>query len=99
MEIGLVLLASLVALALGVAAGFFFHERQTSRQLAATRQTADALLEEARTTEKGILLEAKEEAIRIRAQGEEELRDRRQEVLRQERRVAQKEEALDRKTE
>ena len=99
MEIGLLLLVSLIALAVGGIAGSLYYARRASRQLAATRQTSEVILEEARSTEKALLLEAKEEALRLRAQGEDEVRERRQEVLRQERRLSQKEEALDRKLE
>jgi ribonuclease Y len=57
----------------------------------------EAQLEAARARQKEILLEAKDEAIRIRREAEEESRELRSEVTRQERRLQQKEENLDRK--
>ena len=47
---------------------------------------------------KEVLLEAKDEIFRLKADGEKELKDRRNEITRQERRLNQKEENLDKKT-
>ena len=60
---------------------------------------AERIIAEAQTKEKELLLEAKEESIRLRAQAENEAKEMRQEVLRLEQRVAQREENLDRKQE
>lgn len=46
---------------------------------------------------KEIVVEAKEEAHRIRTEADKDIKDRRSEVIRQERRIQQKEETLDRK--
>ena len=51
---------------------------------------AQRIIAEAQTKEKELLLEAKEEAIRLRAQAENEAREARQEVLKLEQRVAQR---------
>lgn len=54
---------------------------------------------EAQAQKKGILLEAKEETLRLRNETEHELKERRAEVTRMERRLTQKEENLDKKSE
>ena len=76
------------------------HSRRPSRreQVEAAQAEAARVVTEAETRQKELLLEAKEEAIRVRARAETELGDRRAEVTRQERRLAQREETLDRKS-
>ena len=54
---------------------------------------------DAQAKHRELLLEAKDEALRLRAAAEAEVRDRRSDLVRQERRLQQKEESLDRKTE
>jgi ribonuclease Y len=71
-------------------------------QLTASEQRAGRIkqdaIKEAEAKKKEILLEAKEQVIRERNQQERETRERRAELQRYERRVIQKEEALDKKT-
>src|SRR6202011_2606729 len=59
----------------------------------------EKLLSDAETQMKEMVLEAKEEAHRIRMSLEQEVRDARAELQRSERRVQQKEESIDRKLE
>ncbi len=63
------------------------------------KRILDEAQKDAEATKKNLLLEAKEEALRIRNETERELKERRGEVSRTERRLNQKEENLDRKTE
>jgi ribonuclease Y len=56
-------------------------------------------LEEARTQHKEVVLEAKEEAVRIKSAAEQDARERRAEVHRREQRLQQREEQLERKGE
>ncbi|MBM3156865.1 MAG: DUF3552 domain-containing protein, partial [Chloroflexi bacterium] len=88
-----------VALIAGLAVGFYIRNLIMARRIHLARKDAAKILEEATTKQKEILLEAKEEAIKIKADAESEIRGRRSELHRQERRIAQKEENLDRKTE
>ena len=88
-----------VALLAGLAVGFYIRNLIMARKIQLARKDASNILEEATTKQKEILLEAKEEAIKIKADAESEIRGRRSEFHRQERRIAQKEENLDRKTE
>ena len=59
-------------------------------------QSAD---KEAAAKKKQALIEAKDDIYKLRNEAEAEIKDRRNEVLRQERRLQQKEETLDRKLE
>jgi ribonuclease Y len=95
----LVVIAAVVALAVGAFVAYALLSRRDATKLSTASADAERLLAEAQTKEKELLLEAKEEAIRIRSQAENEAKDLRQEVLRLEQRVAQKEENLDRKQE
>lgn len=71
----------------------------TGRRISAAQKEVEGLLAEAQTKHKETLLEAKEEGIKIKSQAEQEIRERRAELHRQERRISQKEENLDKKSE
>lgn len=63
------------------------------------REIVDDALKTAEAKKREVLLEAKEEAMKVKNDLEQEVRERRAEVQRQEKRVVQKEEVLDRKVE
>jgi ribonuclease Y len=84
----------------GVALAVYFRSKPSAKDHAAAAQAeAQQILTEAETKQKELLLEAKEEAIHLKAQADTEIKDRRAEVTRQERRIAQRDENLDRKSE
>ena len=87
------------AFVFGGIAGFFVRQTMMGRKIRVAKEEAEKSLNYAKTKQKEVLLEAKEEAIRIRAAAEEEQRDRRSELQRRERRITQKEESVDRKME
>jgi ribonuclease Y len=87
----------IVGLAIGALLGYALRRNATRDQELEAQQQAERLLAEAQAKEKEILLGAKEEAIQVRAQAEEEAKVRRDEVLKLEQRVANREENLDRK--
>jgi ribonucrease Y len=88
-----------LALAVGALLGYSTKIRQGRGQVEAAQGAAARILEEAHAKQRETLLEGKEEAIRLRTQVENELKTRRDEVLRLEQRSASKEENLDRKLE
>ena len=88
-----------LALAVGALLGYTIRVRLGRGKVEAAEQTASRILEGAEAKQRETLLEAKEEAIRLRSQAETELKERRNEAVRLERRVVSKEESLDRKTE
>src|SRR3989304_3152346 len=96
---GLAAIFGLVGVFIGVTGGIFFQQRVTRRRIAEAERSVTRTLSEADRRQKEILLETKEEVIRVRNQAESELRERRNELQRLERRLVQKEESLDRKLE
>ena len=90
-------IGAVIGLAIGALLGYALRRSSTRDQEAEATQAAERILADAQAKEKEILLSAKEEAIQVRAQAEEENKSRRDEVLRLEQRVATREENLDRK--
>src|SRR3970040_3183871 len=88
-----------LALAVGVLLGDGAKVRVGKGQVEAAERSAARILEEAQAKQRETLLEAKEEAIRLRSQVESELKSRRDEILRLEQRIASKGEKLERKIE
>jgi len=95
----LVPIVGLIALIGGVFGGAWIQQRMEDRRAAGAEMKASRIVGEAERKQKELLLEAKEEAIRLRSQAEGELRDRRNEIQRLERRLIHKEENQDRKLE
>ncbi len=92
-----VVIGAVVGLAIGALLGYALKRSSTRDQELEAQQAAARLLSDAQSKEKEILLGAKEEAIQVRGQAEQEAKTRRDEVLRLEQRVATREETLDRK--
>jgi ribonuclease Y len=88
-----------LVLSLGIVVGYVVRTTIMTRRFQRAEEEVAKIVEDAATKQKEILLEAKEEALKIKADVEAETRSRRSELHRQERRIAQKEENLDRKTE
>jgi ribonuclease Y len=74
-------------------------ETEATEHLARAQEEATRLIDEARTRQKELILEARDEQIRLRASQEAEAREQRTEIARLESRIRQKEEGLDRKLE
>lgn len=84
---------------LGLTLGYFARQVIANQQLRSSQKEAERLSNEAIAKYKEMLLEAKEEAIKIKTAAEAENRERRLEVQRLERRIGQREEAFERKLE
>ena len=94
------LIVALVAgVAIGAGLGYTLKRRSGIDQRRLAEETAAETRAAADAEKKAVLLEAKEEAIRILATAEEDARQLRLEIHAQERRLRQKEENLDRKVE
>jgi len=93
----------LVAVLLGGGAGFVVARnrvrRSTDRELSELKAVSERNLFESETAVKERLLEAKEEAVRIRSAAEEEARTERAQIQQSERRLNQKEENLEKRIE
>jgi ribonuclease Y len=94
-----VFLAVLAALGVGAVVGFLIRGTVVGRRLSQAREQAAQIVQEAERQKQALLLDAKEEALRARSAAEADLRERRGEVQRFERRLAQREENLERRSE
>lgn len=83
--------------------GYYVRKLLAEAKIASAEEMSRRILQEAEkeaeAKKKEALLEAKEECHQLRLEAEKEIRDRRNEMQRLERRILQKEEALDRKAE
>ena len=95
----LVVLAAVVSGAVAFAAGYFVKQRAGAEASRLAQVDAGRIVEEARTNQKELILEAKEEAVKIKSAAEQDARERRAEVQRREQRLAQREETFERKSE
>jgi ribonuclease Y len=86
-------------IAIGAIGAIFAQQYIRRGRIESAERSAARILNEADRRQKELLLEAKDEAIRIRREAESEIRDRRNELKGAERRVNQKEETLERKLE
>ncbi|HEU0022169.1 MAG TPA: ribonuclease Y [Dehalococcoidia bacterium] len=83
----------------GVAVWLILRVTIDGKRVASAREEARVVLGQADEDKRKILLIAQEEALKLRNLGEQEIKEQRQELVRLERRFAQKEEQLERKTE
>jgi ribonuclease Y len=94
--------AIIITAPLGFGLGYFLRRQIAEKKIKSAEERADEIVFEARkaaeTAKKEKLLEAKEELHTLRADLEQETRERRGELQRLERRNLQKEETLDKKT-
>ncbi len=101
MHPAIIALIALVALGVGLAAGYIYRQKVMEKKIGQTEEFVRNLLDDAtrkaEEKKKEAVLEAKEEIIRLKSELDKEVRDRRSEVTRLERRVNQREEALDKK--
>jgi len=96
-------IAIVVALVVGLLIGYILRKSVGEKTIGSAEQKAKNLILDAEnksdTIKKEITLEAKEEAHRMRNDVEKEVRERRAEIQRSERRLVQKEESIDKKLE
>jgi ribonuclease Y len=84
---------------LGSVIGYFARQLQSNQQLRSSQNEAKRLLNEAIAKHEEMLLEARDDAVKVREAAETDSRQRRAELQRLERRFSQKEERLERKME
>ena len=95
------LLYALIGLAVGVALGFVINRFVVTGAISRSRESAEHMLADAKkqaeTTRKEMLLEAKDEIFHLKAQSEEEIKERRKDLTALEGRIMQREESLERR--
>ena len=97
--LGILVLGVLPGLAIGMIYGQQRQQLTLEEKLRQDRESAQARLVDMQEQQREALREAKDETAKIRTTLENEARERRMEMKRQEQRLQQKEETLDRKTE
>ncbi|NLV75534.1 MAG: ribonuclease Y [Tissierellia bacterium] len=94
---------TIIGIVVGIVIGFYIRKTIGEGKINNAEELAIKIVEdanrEAETHKKEVILEAKEEAHRIRIENERENRERRAEIQKLERRLMHKEEAIDRKNE
>jgi len=99
MDILVIVLTALLAVGLGGVTGFFGKSIIAGKNAGRARDEATRILDEAEEQKKQILIDAKEEALANRNAIESDLRERRSDLQRMERRVANREENAERRLE
>ena len=94
-------LIAIAAAVLGGVIGFGYHKSATEKKIGRAEKYAKELLDDAakkaEENKKSAILEAKEEVLRLKTELDREINNRRNEQQRAERRVAQREETMDKK--
>jgi ribonuclease Y len=94
----LVAAIAIVALAGGAALGFVARTMFANRSIKDAEEKSALIVEKARSQQKDLILEAKEEKIRLQREAEDEARAKRGELSSLERRLLQRDEQLDQRT-
>ena len=102
-EILLIVVALIVGIAAGFVFGVIYRKKVAEREIGSAETEATRLINEAirsgENRKKEMLLEAKDEIHKSRTEHDKEVKERRAELTKQERRLEQKESTLDKKTE
>ncbi|MBA2702049.1 MAG: DUF3552 domain-containing protein [Chloroflexi bacterium] len=99
MDTPVVVAVALVAAVGGVVLGAFLRSMWASQGMKTARSEARRIEAEARARQKELILEAKDEKLRLGREAEDEARARRNELAGQERRLVQRDEQLDQRSE
>ena len=90
--------ALVVAIACGLVAGFVARGILAAQSVRGAQEKAGRIVAEARTQQKDLILEAKDEKLRLQREAEDEARGRRAELSALERRLLTRDEQLDQRT-
>lgn len=97
------IIVAIITLLLGLLIGYIIRKTVGEKAIGSAEQKAKNLILDAEnrseTIRKEYILEAKEEAHKLRSDADREIRERRSEISKSERRLIQKEESIDRKLE
>ena len=103
MNIGIIIAAVLISLAIGVLVGIVYRKKVAESKINGAEAEAKKIVSmakvEAENLKKAKIIEAKEELVNSRNELDQEIKERRGEIQRQETRLIQKEENLDRRSE
>lgn len=103
MNIGIIIAAVLISLAIGILMGIAYRKKIAESKINSAEEESKKIVSmakiEAENLKKAKIIEAKEEIVNSRNELDQEIKERRGEVQRQEARLIQKEENLDRRSE
>ena len=103
MNIGIIIAAILISLAIGVLVGIVYRKKVAESKINGAEAEAKKIVSmakvEAENLKKAKIIEAKEELVNSRNELDQEIKERRGEIQKQETRLIQKEENLDRRSE
>jgi ribonuclease Y len=99
MDMPLVAVAIAVAVVGGAVLGFLARGVWASRSIKDAAEKASLIVERARSQQKDLILEAKDEKLRLQREAEEEARSKRAELATLERRLLQRDEQIDQRSE
>jgi len=88
----------LVVAAIGLGAGFFLRGTVANQAVRAATEKSERIIAEARAQQKDLILQAKEEQVRLQREVDEESRAKRLDLQNLERRLLQRDEQLDQRT-
>ena len=95
------IIAAVVGIILGVVVGFAYRKNVAEKEIGSAEEEAKRIINEAiksaESKKREAIVEAKEEILRNRNEADREIKERRSEVQKTERRLVQKEESLDKK--
>jgi ribonuclease Y len=89
---------AVIAIAAGIGIGFVARSVMASQSIKAAQEKAGRIVAEARTQQKDLILQAKDEQVRLAREAEEDARSRRGELSTLEKRLLQRDEQLDQRT-
>ena len=95
----IIVLAVLAVAGFGVSAWLTLRSKFDGTKVDNARERAETIVTKAEEEQRKLLLAAQEDVLKLRTEGENEVKEQRQELNRQERRFFQREEQLERKTE
>jgi ribonucrease Y len=99
----LTIVTAILALIIGIGLGFLIRRWYMRNQVDSSRASAERIVadaeKQAETLRKEALIEAKDEAFKMRAEAEADMKERRKEVTALENRLVQREESIDRRAE
>ena len=103
MNIGIIIAAVLISLAIGVLLGIVYRKKVAESKINSAEEESKKIVSmakiEAENLKKAKIIEAKEEIVNSRNELDQEIKERRGEVQRQETRLIQNEENLERRAE
>jgi ribonuclease Y len=97
MDAVITIIAAVISIGAGIGGGFVIKNALLKREAGSARSVGDRIVGEAEEEKKHLLLQAKEEAHQERRNVDNEVKDRRREVQRQEDRMVTREENLDKR--